>query len=89
MPIFNKEHKKIPLQKLAVLKLSMADGQVIYSDGNAYVEVQDDKMFLAKEYKHLANGTLKFDGNTLINPSQCVCARPMMKFVDMNPGDDN
>lgn len=89
MPLFNQDHKKIPLQKLAVVRLSMADGQVIYSDGQAYVGVQGNKTFLAKEFKNQVNDILKYDGNTLINPNQCVCARPMMKLVDMNPGDDN
>ena len=87
MPVFN-QSKKIPLQKLAVVILSMADGQVIYSDGQAYVGVQGNKTFLAKEFKNQVNDILKYDGNTLINPNQCVCARPMMKLVDMNPGDD-
>ena len=89
MPVLNQGKKKIPLQKLAVVRLSMTDGQVIYSDEQAYIGVQGNKTFLAKEFKNQVNDILKYDGNTLINPKQCVCARPMMKLVDMNPGDDN
>ena len=37
MPVLNQGKKKIPLQKLAVVRLSMADGQVIYSDEQAYI----------------------------------------------------
>ena len=88
MPVLNQGKKKIPLQKLAVVRLSMADGQVIYSDEQAYIGVQGNKTFLAKEFKNQVNDTLKYDGNTLINHNQCLCARQMMKLVDMNPGDD-
>ena len=69
----------------------MSDGQVIYSDADAYIGVQGNKTFLAKEYKNQSNNVLKYDGNTLINPNQCVCARPMMRLVDLIPngGNDN
>ncbi|HJF46664.1 MAG TPA: hypothetical protein K8V48_01505 [Limosilactobacillus oris] len=85
MAISNKNKTKY--QKLAVVKLSMADREIIWSDEDAYIGMQNDKVFLAKEYKLTTDGTLKYDGNTLINPIHCVCARPMMKLVKMT-GDD-
>ena len=81
MPILDKN--KSEYLKVAVVKLSMVNGEIIWSNEDAYIGMQSDKVFLAKEYKPMTNGTLKYDGNTLINPIHCVCARPMMKLVNL------
>lgn len=75
--------RKAEYQKMAVVKLSMVDREIIWGDEDAYIGMQNNKVFLAKEYKLMTDGTLKYDGNTLINPIYCVCARPMLKLVKL------